>query len=74
MESFGKYWEATASLGNRGDQKVLSAGEAARTLEGDPMKFSAVLEFESTIDGIYINGIDLVSWNDEGKITDLSVR
>ena len=26
---------------------MLSAGEAARTLEGDPMKFSAVLEFET---------------------------
>ena len=47
MELFGKYWEATAPLGNRGDHKVLSAGEAARTLEGDPMKFSAVLEFET---------------------------
>tara|TARA_Y100000758_G_C15919585_1_gene374695 strand:+ start:58 stop:222 length:165 start_codon:yes stop_codon:yes gene_type:complete len=47
MESFGKYWEATAPLGNRGDNKVLSAGEAARTLEGETMKFSAVLEFET---------------------------
>ena len=36
-------------------------------------KNSAVLEFESTIDGIYINGIDLVSWNDEGKITEFKV-
>ena len=47
MESFGKYWEAAAPLGNREDNKVLSAGEAARTLEGDPMKFSAVLAFET---------------------------
>ena len=47
MESFGKYWEATAPLGERGDNKVLSAGEAARTLEGETMKFSAVLEFET---------------------------
>ena len=47
MESFGKYWEATAPLGNREDNKVLSAGEAARTLEGETMKFSAVLEFET---------------------------
>ena len=47
MELFGKYWEATAPLGNRGDQKVLSAGEAARTLEGETMKFSAVLAFET---------------------------
>ena len=36
-------------------------------------KNSAVLEFETTVDGIYINGIDLVSWNDEGKITEFKV-
>jgi uncharacterized protein (DUF1330 family) len=47
MESFGKYWEATAPLGDRRDNKVLSAGEAARTLEGETMKFSAVLAFET---------------------------
>ena len=36
-------------------------------------KNSAVLEFELTIDGIYINGIDLVSWNDKGKIIEFKV-
>ena len=36
-------------------------------------KNSAVLEFESTIDGIYINGIDLMTWNDDGKITEFKV-
>lgn len=30
---------------------------------------SAVLEFELTIDGIYVNGVDLIHWNDEGLIT-----
>ena len=34
---------------------------------------SAVLEFESEIDGIYVNGIDLISWNDENKITEFKV-
>lgn len=33
----------------------------------------AVLEFETLIDGIYINGIDLIRWNDEQKITDFKV-
>ena len=47
MELFGKYWEATAPLADRGDYKVLMAGEVARTLEGEDMKFSAVLEFET---------------------------
>ena len=38
---------ATAPLADRGDYKVLVAGEVARTLEGEDMKFSAVLEFET---------------------------
>ena len=34
---------------------------------------SALLEFESKMDGIYINGVDLISWNEEGKITEFKV-
>lgn len=34
---------------------------------------SAVLEFETTIDGIYINGVDLIRWNDAGKIVHFKV-
>ena len=34
---------------------------------------SALLEFESEMDGIYINGVDLISWNEEGKITEFKV-
>jgi hypothetical protein len=33
----------------------------------------AVLEFETTIDGILVNGVDLIRWNDEGKVTDFKV-
>jgi ketosteroid isomerase-like protein len=29
---------------------------------------SAVLEFEVTIDGIYVNGVDLIHWNSDGQI------
>lgn len=36
-------------------------------------KNEAVLEFEVEIDGIYINGVDLICWNDEQKITDFKV-
>ncbi|PQJ81424.1 hypothetical protein [Polaribacter glomeratus] len=31
------------------------------------------LEFEVEIDGILINGIDLISWNDQGKIISFKV-
>ena len=33
----------------------------------------AVLEFESEIDGIVINGIDMITWNDKGLITEFKV-
>lgn len=31
------------------------------------------LEFEAVIDGITINGIDMITWNKEGKIVDFKV-
>ena len=33
----------------------------------------AVLEFQTVIDGITINGIDMIRWNDDGKIVDFKV-
>ena len=34
---------------------------------------SALLEFESEMDGIYVNGVDVISWNEEEKITEFKV-
>ena len=33
----------------------------------------AVLEFQVEIDGISINGVDMIRWNDEGKISEFKV-
>lgn len=33
----------------------------------------AVLEFVAEIDGVQINGVDLIRWNDAGQITDFKV-
>jgi hypothetical protein len=33
----------------------------------------AVLEFMLELDGISINGIDMIKWNDEGRITEFKV-
>lgn len=33
----------------------------------------AVLEFEVSIDGIIVNGVDMLTWNAEGRITDFKV-
>jgi hypothetical protein len=34
---------------------------------------SAVLEFAATIDGIHVNGIDMIEWNDDDEITSFKV-
>ncbi|MGI9264554.1 MAG: nuclear transport factor 2 family protein [Gammaproteobacteria bacterium] len=33
----------------------------------------AVLEFEVEIDDVIVNGVDMIRWNDEGKITEFKV-
>ena len=33
----------------------------------------AVLEFMTEMDGIVVNGVDLIRWNDEGRIVDFKV-
>ena len=34
---------------------------------------SAILEFSNTINGIKVNGIDMITWNDAGQITHFKV-
>ena len=33
----------------------------------------AMLEFETEIDGILVNGVDIITWNDAGRITAFKV-
>lgn len=33
----------------------------------------AVLEFQVTIDGIAVNGVDMIKWDDEGRIVEFKV-
>ncbi|MCR9093876.1 MAG: nuclear transport factor 2 family protein [bacterium] len=33
----------------------------------------AVLEFETEVDGIFVNGVDMITWNDEGRIIEFKV-
>lgn len=34
---------------------------------------SAVLEFVADVDGIHVNGVDMIHWNDEEKIVEVKV-
>ncbi len=33
----------------------------------------AILEFVTELDGIHVNGVDMIRWNDDGKIVDFKV-
>lgn len=54
---------------------------AGNTLGGDTFKYTrvfdsgdkAVLEFECVMDGISVNGIDMIEWDAAGKIIDFKV-
>ena len=41
-----------------------------KTLLGDD---SAILEFETTVEGKYVNGVDIIRCNDEGRIIEFRV-
>ena len=57
---------------------LLAAGE---TLGNDDFRYvrafdcadKAVLEFETVMDGILINGVDMIEWDADGRITDFKV-
>ena len=34
---------------------------------------NAVLEFEAQLDGLTVHGIDMLQWNDEGKVVEFTV-
>ncbi len=51
---------------------VLSGGgfSYARELVGE---HDAILEFNADVKGVQVNGVDMISWDDEGKITEFKV-
>jgi len=65
-----------------GRDKVFAYLDAAsHVLGGDDFRYEreiidgdqAMLEFATTLDGIHINGVDIIRWNNDGKIIDFKV-
>lgn len=60
---------------------TLYLGAAFKVLGSGPFRYlrewvgerDAVLEFETELGGIYINGVDMISWNAQGRITEFKV-
>lgn len=66
----------------QGRDKVFAYLHAAsHVLGGDDFRYlreivdgdQAMLEFASELDGIQINGVDIIHWNEDGKISDFKV-
>jgi len=66
----------------QGRDKVFAYLHAAsHVLGGDHFRYlreiidgnQAVLEFQTELDGIQINGVDIIRWNDAGQIEDFKV-
>jgi hypothetical protein len=59
----------------------LYLGAALQVLNNDSFRYlrqvigpsDAVLEFATEVDGIHINGVDIIHWNADGKIDDFKV-
>lgn len=60
---------------------ILYLTAALHVLNNDTFKYlrevisgnNAVLEFQTVLDGISINGVDMITWGEDGKITDFKV-
>jgi hypothetical protein len=72
--------DGAAAIGTStgGDAATASAGGAdgpgrfrytKQVMSGD----TAVLEFETTVDGTWVNGVDIIRCNDEGRIVEFRV-
>lgn len=66
----------------QGRDKVFAYLHAAsHALGGDNFRYEreivdgdqACLEFVTELDGIHVNGVDIIRWNDDGKIIDFKV-
>ncbi len=66
----------------RGRKLVLGYLSAAMEVLGNPTfryvrelkgATDAMLEFETELDGIHVNGVDLIRWDDDGRIVDFKV-
>jgi len=63
------------------DKTAMYLRAAAKLFGGNDFRYvgqwfgesSAVLEFVADIDGTHVNGIDMITWNDAGLITEFKV-
>lgn len=63
------------------DQLVMYLGAAFAVVRNPSFRYvreivgahDAMLEFETTMDDVHVNGVDIITWNDAGKIVEFKV-
>jgi hypothetical protein len=63
------------------DQVLLYLGAALKVVRNPSFRYvreiagerDAMLEFETMLDEVQVNGVDIIAWNDAGLITDFKV-
>ena len=63
------------------DQVLLYLGAALKVVRNPSFRYvreivgerDAMLEFETTLDDVLVNGVDIIAWNEAGQITDFKV-
>ncbi|MGB6228591.1 MAG: nuclear transport factor 2 family protein [Litorimonas sp.] len=61
--TFAYLWAASQTLGNDSFEYLREIAEGN----------TAVLEFRTVMDGITVNGVDMIEWDEDGRITDFKV-
>jgi hypothetical protein len=71
LEAAGQTLPGDEPIGSTGPGAASSGGfrYTKQVLSGD----TAVLEFETTIEGTYVNGVDIIVCDDEGRIVEFRV-
>lgn len=63
------------------DQMLMYLGAALKVVRNPSFRYvreiagerDAMLEFETTLDDVQVNGVDIITWNDAGQITEFKV-
>ena len=63
------------------DQMVMYLGAAFKVVRNPSFRYvreivgkhDAMLEFETTLDDVHVNGVDIIKWNDAGQIVEFKV-
>ena len=63
------------------DQMLMYLGAAMKVVRNPGFRYvreivgerDAMLEFETTLDGVHVNGVDIITWNDTGQIVEFKV-